>query len=1166
MPAPITLDPSLRYGFTQFNPVQGMGGGGGLMDMLMQIFAQQLMGQQSMFPGGMSGQNIYDRMQSYKLQQMHDSLLRDAAKKDSETLFQTMLGGYRMTGTPVGPEQVRNAQSMADMLSQLGPTAVQMFPPDMLDALGGARGLNVVMAEYMFRGSRHRIDPLTGRMGLGEGGLRRLNEDVFQSMFAGNNWTRHGLSAGDTGQLFHEMQLAGMMPGGPVAPADLLGAERPAFRRQYEGAISRALQNIDPNINVSDSAAIRQGLINLNPAQAAALQRDPEVSTAIKTFDSQRVSRTLEDYSGVIKSMREIFGDAGRPNAPIPELINALNQLTGGALPQLTPGEVENMVRNTYNLARNTGIGLEGAMMLSQVAVQQAQQMGLPPIFASDALQGALAFRGAQQGLGANVPAWGASGAQQQMLADQQLRLSAAGSRIGNQLGTALRLQEIMGPGGFRPGSQAAAYLAAAQAGSPTFQFGGETFNIGRMDEEDFISMIQQGATTRLDEGTIVDMMQQRPTNLEYVQKYGVAHTVRMAQRGEFFDFVAGATAFNAQERIAGAGLGISGDQARRLGAQTAAAAVDAMSNLKPGQRDLQTRNRIMARAVQERLEAGAAGQLAGVDAGDAQTLLTRFKDDVAFRRLFVSNIWGGAEDFTRDPSRNPFFDLGADTLQNALGLMDDRTLEFTERQRARAQTQTMMQRALSPLGRTGALRRGIQALQGAGPDDDLIKLFSKGFGGIDEADIAKALDASRGTAGTSVLEDLRAKGEAFRKQSELYETAEGGAARQAALKPLQEKFREYQDAARIAASIARQKGLYFGTGLDREDLAQMGAQQDLVDKMMADKNITDEQFGKAAAIELKQSDDLLAQMHFDEESLMRLGDDALVQLEKIQDARTTIDVLATKFTGGDVGKLLRGNFRARGKKKILGRVRAARAVMRAGREFFEKRIGGGGEQYDYLTDEQKADLGGILKKLQSAEGGPDYLVDIGQMLADVDPDELLKEGFIDEEEANQLRAGQIADEAQREKVKRRQEDFSKSGREILAERFAAAHGIKDVRTVEDAQVAKRYGGEARYKELLTKMRGASASQRAAFGEVLREGGLEEAALARSEAVKDGALMKGSEAALDLFKKVKRTTEVEGEDGEEELTIKIDIARVVRDGEGMRIEGKGKPAQEAGRQ
>jgi len=44
-----------------------------------------------------------------------------------------------------------------------------------------------------------------------------------------------------------------------------------------------------------------------------------------------------------------------------------------------------------------TGLGLEGAMMLSQAAVQQAQAMGLPPIFASDALQHSLASASAQQ-------------------------------------------------------------------------------------------------------------------------------------------------------------------------------------------------------------------------------------------------------------------------------------------------------------------------------------------------------------------------------------------------------------------------------------------------------------------------------------------------------------------------------------------------------------------------------------------------------------------------------------------------------------------------------------------------------------------------------------------------------------------------------------------------
>lgn len=767
--APLATDPRLRtQPHQQFNPLQGFGGTGfgTAADLLTQMGSMFLFGGQGMFPGGMGRRNLYDQLESYRLQQLKDSVGAQAAKMDAKTVFEGLYGMSRLAGMQVGVDEFQNMATMSNRVAAFGPLATRILGPSFVDQLAGYRGSSAVMTDQMFHGGRFRIDPVTGQTGLTSESLTSLHSELFQDLVGETGARRLGMRAGEVGMLFSELSQLGMAGGG-------LGRER---REELLLGASRNM-GLTPGRDVSE----------LTPEIMQKLQADPAVTAALRGFDADQIKRNLKDYSRAVTAMSEIFSASGRGEGTIPELINALQQLTAGALTQFNPGDVELMARTTYQLARNTGLGLEGAMLLSQAAVQQAQSMGLPPVFATETLQGALGFRAAFQGLGmGSFPAWGLSGINEQTMADMQLRTAAAQSRAANQAGTALRIQESAGgPGAFRAGSAAASYLEAIHRGVTTFvdPRTGQTQSIN-MEQADFAAMLQEGSTFGLDQATTNRFLQQQATNLEFVHKAGLTHTVRMAQREEFFQHMADRAAWNAQGALGAAGLGA--DASRRLGAGVSRAAVDAMMEMTPEERsDRATRLDLMGKAIQQ--------QLAGSSDPEAAQLRRRLEANPELLGTLSEEIWGGAEEFSRDPMNR----FGARSLQDNLVQFDRRAMERVEHERQRAAAQVMQQQALAPLRGTGAFSEAVQAVIAAKPDDNLLTVLTRALGGRSREEIAQALLAPQegDDQSTSLIGRLRSRAQEYQQAADAYESAADPEEKAKLFNPLQEAADAYRHA-----------------------------------------------------------------------------------------------------------------------------------------------------------------------------------------------------------------------------------------------------------------------------------------------------------------------------------------------------------------------------------
>lgn len=1158
--APLAIDPQYRHDpyrpFTGFEGLPSMGGGAtdAIAQMMLQMFGGQMMGARGMLPMGMTDQNMYDRFESYRLQQMHDRFLSEAAQQDQQTYFEGLRGFARLMGTPFQRPQIEAAEELSSLMAAAGPAMIQSLPPSVIDSLGGMRGMNVAMAEHMFRGGRFRIDPLTGQTGLGEESLTRLNQDVYEQMFAGDAWRRGaGLSAGDVGELFHEMQRMGMARG----PARMSGLGQDVL---LDAAVSAGIDlgmgpGFDPRLA---GGGVDFDIGKLAPDQVRKIRDAPEVSDALVSLDSTRVVRSLEDYSGVVKAMREIFGDAGNPNAPLPALINALNQLTGGALPQLDPGEVEGMVRMTHNLSRSTGIGLEGAMMMSQAAVQQAQAMGLPPIFASDTLQHSLAFRGAFQGLGLGAhPAWGLSGIEAQTMADMQLTTAAAQSTAANQIGTAMRMRDTLGAGdssAFREGSAAAAYIAAVEAGSPVFRdpTTGDMRSI-QMQREEFIDLMQQGSRAPMGRETVDRLLSQRETNMEFGQRYGAAGTVRRAQRPEFMSLIATDIAFNAQERIAGMGLGLAGDQEDVIGQQVATAATESLFGMSAEQRtDRQTRNRIMSRDIQARLEAAAAGDIPGVDPAAAQQVLRRMRRG-GLGAAMAEELYGASEAASRELHM-----FGSPTLQDALQLFDPEALNQADRNIARERARGMAQEALSPLGRSGAMRRAVQAVMDAGPDDDLIDIFAETLGGVDRAHVSDAFGGDDGP-----LAKLRDRRKRFEELSKQYEQADTAEARAAILQPLRAAQQGYQEAIAGVGNVARRGGIQFGALVEADDLSRATLATDFVKRVLSEDDADPARLRRALATERQYQDDIVAMMYADPTTMTRLGDAGLTQLGKLEAGHRTLDELAVLHAGGDMGRLMRGELdeglNVPETLRVLSRRDLARRDIGRSMTYLQDTHRGGPDDYAYLTNREK--LGGLLGGVAGIEGY-EYVGNLGDLvtLRDADLVDLQKRGAITAADVGMIKGAREEFTDMQERVAQRRADYRKSGREIMVEGVAALTG-RDVADIGDADLAEVFGRDnvQALQAELGKTGIMDRRRKHAFAALMRD----KDALSRHADDADIGFEDGKFIGdpLALYRSLRVTDPPAGEEEEQqEVIIRLDVGRleISRDAaEQLQVQGEG---------
>lgn len=237
----------------------------------------------------------------------------------------------------------------------------------------------------------------------------------------------------------------------------------------YKGRLNKTFTEID-KYRAGDPRA----------KSAEEIEQMDSYGVVANAVDAQRTSKTVKEYTGAIASIREIFGDSGRSNAPIQELIAALEQLSGGSMMNMSPGKMQQLTSGLRLAARETGRDLSAvaAGMEQSMAIGKQYGLNASTIFAGEAerLHTAQAFKDAgvyeKQAFGKLN-----AGQLEERQRDRSLRGDKSG--VGRMLATMNRLVSE-NPEMFK-GTKMEAAMQAYQRGETTFEYDGKKVNLAEM-------------------------------------------------------------------------------------------------------------------------------------------------------------------------------------------------------------------------------------------------------------------------------------------------------------------------------------------------------------------------------------------------------------------------------------------------------------------------------------------------------------------------------------------------------------------------------------------------------------------------------------------------------------------------------------------------------------
>jgi hypothetical protein len=488
----------------------------------MPILQQQLGGRDKFLPHLTPNQALMDQFMASQYQRANMNATLAASQAGQAAVSNRVAGLMSMmTGQPVTPLNREQSDNIAGVINNPVVKMVlgQMIGPDNLEAvMFGRHGDPSALAGAVGRTGFFRQDPMGGQRMTAKS-LEEFTKSIHANLYGegADVDQMRGFMAGQAGQMFENLFQRGMLPQsiGALTPAERVRAIGDEARRDdatmnrlaEEMARTELMQSTElfdgrrfDEVTEQERKTILEGRLptyrgrvddtmrkidefrNNDPRASSVedIEKSAGFDSLARNVDGVKAANKVKEFAGAVSAVREIFGDNGNPNAPMPALLAALDQLTQGTMAQMSTGKVENTLRQMRLAAKDAGIGMEQLMGMSGEISAYGDTLGIArPISLQNTVNAALMTQAMRQAGSFDKPVFGRM--------DQATASREAAMRIqqGDASGVGKTLASMARAVAENPtqyaGTEVEALVSAYNNGQETYNFDGKTVNLAQL-------------------------------------------------------------------------------------------------------------------------------------------------------------------------------------------------------------------------------------------------------------------------------------------------------------------------------------------------------------------------------------------------------------------------------------------------------------------------------------------------------------------------------------------------------------------------------------------------------------------------------------------------------------------------------------------------------------
>ena len=432
-----------------------------------------------------SGMNMYAQMKAGSVLSNQGKAMGSASQRDQRAIYEMIEGSANLLGQPMGRRERQNANDVASFAASILPTLAQ-YNPDLVDKMAGVKGSATVMAQNMFRGGRYAIDPVTGRRGYSAESSAEITKGVYDRLYSGDASGMGGMTAGRAGALFDEAQRRGMMPNSSTR--------------------GKGMKEIADQMGTTISEVSQM----------------PDLDRKLRELDANKIASKLKGMSKAVNAMSEIFGEAGEPNAPMSQLVGAIETLTQANMQNIEPQKLARMVRNTSNVAKAAGIEMPEMFRLMGATAGMADRAGVNRAFVQDITKQAMAENQAGKNIFGGAKVFGLPNADKLLNIDQQLNVQATRDYRTQDIASIARAVETFGVEPAQGSELAAVYAAIKDKDSGgAYTYAGEKKNVYDLNKRQG-GINQFLASSKVPISVIQSLNANREANEAFISKYDI--------------------------------------------------------------------------------------------------------------------------------------------------------------------------------------------------------------------------------------------------------------------------------------------------------------------------------------------------------------------------------------------------------------------------------------------------------------------------------------------------------------------------------------------------------------------------------------------------------------------------------------------------------------------